>query len=163
MNWTRTWLCVAAAATVTAATGCEVGEIYWQRPGGKLGLKISPKASWRASGTAANPRAAIDGDLTTAARSSYRGGNAELTIDLGRRCLFEMIVIDHGEAQHGYARRVGVATSRNGKAYVDRYTAPGTRRVTHLMLPKPALARYVRLKVVAPGRRAWSVAEVYIQ
>ena len=87
----------------------------------------------------------------------------ELTIDLKEMVLFQMVVIDHGRDEHGYCRRVGVATSADGEAFADRHPAPGTRRLTILSLPEPVLARYVRLRVVRPGPRPWSIAEVFLQ
>ncbi len=157
------WICLGAAAGVVGGIGCVPGEIYRPFAGQTLGMKITPKDGWRASGTLPNPRAAVDGDLATLARAGRRSGNAQLTLDLRENCVFQSVIIDHGESQYGCGRRVSVATSVDGKIFVPRYAAQGTRRVTHLLLPKPVLARYVRINVLATGRRPWAVAEVYIQ
>ena len=163
MRYVTKWLCLVTAAAVIAAGGCDVSEIYRPRTDDMFGAKISPKRKWRASGSVTNPKAAIDGRLETIARASFRRAGAELTIDLGETCVFQMIIIDHGNEQTGCARRVGVATSTNGRTFKDRHAAPGARRVTHILLPKPVLARYLRLKVITPGRRPWAVGEVYLQ
>ena len=162
MKYVTKWLCLVTVV-LTAAAGCDVTEIYKPRTDETFGAKISPKKNWRASGSVTNPQAAIDGNLDTIARSSYRRAGAELTIDLQQTCVFQMIIIDHGNEQTACARRVGVSTSTNGREFKDRYASPGTRRVTHILMPKPVLARYLRLKVVTPGRRPWAVGEIYIQ
>jgi len=163
MRYVTTWLCLVTALVLIASGGCDVPRIYSQRTDQMFGAKISPKTQWRASGSVTKPAAAIDGNLDTIARSSYRLAGADLTIDLKGACVFQMIIIDHGSEQTGCARRVGVATSTDGRGFKDRYAGPGARRVTHLLLPKPVLARYVRLKVITPGRRPWAIGEIYIQ
>jgi len=40
---------------------------------------------------------------------------------------------------------------------------PGTRRVSNFMLPKTALARYIRITAIEPGAKPLAVAEVYFQ
>ena len=157
--------CLALAAAVIAcgSGGCDPPVIYRPWTGGTYGASITPRTTWRASGSIANPGNAVDDDLLTAASSGYQKAGGEIVIDLGKQCLFSLIIIDHGESQDGYARRVGVATSTAGKVYTERFTAPGSRRVTHVLLPKPTSARYVRLRVTTPGSRPWSVAEVYLQ
>ena len=163
MRYVAEFLCLVTAAALIAAAGCDVTEIYRPRTDEMFGAKISPKTKWRASGSVTNAKAAIDGNLDTIARASYRRAGAELTIDLQETCVFQMIIIDHGNEQTGCARRIGVATSTNGRRFKDRHASPGARRVTHILLPKPVLARYLRLKVITPGRRPWAVGEVYIQ
>ena len=128
---------MAAVAGILGGAGCVPGQIYSDYAGEAFGMKITPKHSWKPSGTIAN------------------------ALDLNDNCVFMSVIIDHGESQHAFARSVCVATSVDGKVFVNRYTAGGTRRVTHLLLPKPVLARYVRLQAVAPGPRPWSIAEVY--
>ncbi len=161
MKCVTRWLCLVAAAALLGA-GCTVSDIQTPWIGGKFGAKIEPKKAWTASGNVTDAPAAIDGNLTTAARSSLRPAGAVLTIDLKKACLFQVVIIDHGEAQDGCARRVSVATSTGGSRYTDRHAAAGTRRLTYLLLPKPVVARYVRLTVVTPGGRPWSVGEVFI-
>ena len=163
MKWTWNWIFIAVAAGVCGGIRCVPGNIYHQTDGQKLAMYMTPKHSWKASGTLPNAAAGIDGDLATTARAGFRAGNAQLTLDLGDNCVFQSVIIDHGEDQYGCGRRVGVATSVDGKVFVPRYSAHGTRRVTHLLLPKPIMARYVRIRVITPGRRPWAVAEVYIQ
>lgn len=164
MKSVTTYTLLAAAVFIAlGGGGCDMPVIYQPWTGGKFGADISPRAKWKVSGTLANAQAITDGDLLTAAKGAYRNRNDELIIDLGRHCVFELIIIDHGESQDGYVRRVGIATSIAGQIYTDRYQAPGTRRVTHILLPQPVGARYLRLRVLTPGRLPWSVAEVFVQ
>ena len=143
--------------------GCGASPVYYPTTGGYLGADISPKGTWSAHGSLSNAAAATDGDLSTAARSDYNYRSAAITIDLKKACLFQTVIIDHGNAEHGHCRKVALATSLDGKIFIDRYAAPGTRRITILCTPGPVLARYVRLQAVAPGPRPWSIAEVYLQ
>jgi len=111
-----------------------------------------------------NPELAADGNMSsraTTSSTSYRG--ATLTIDLGGPSLFNMVVIDHGPDEKGYAQRVGVATSLNGETYTRRAIAPGNRRVTIVCIVTPVLARYVRIEAMLPGTRAWSLAEIQLK
>lgn len=143
--------------------GCNhVGGIY-KSTTGHLGGDISPKNTWLAGGDLQNPSGAIDGDMATAARSDYDYSGATITIDLRRPCVFQTVVVDHGASEHGHASTVAVATSADGKNFVDRHVSPGKRRVTILCLPKPVLARYLRLRVTAPGVQPWNIAEIYLQ
>lgn len=163
MNRLR-WLAVVAGLLACPIAGCnQVGGIYRSTTGGYLGADITPKKSWQAKGDLHNPGAAIDDDLTTAARSDYQYLGATITVDLRRPCLFQTVILDHGAGEHGHAGKVTVATSMDGKSFLDRHVSPGKRRVTVLCLPKPVLARYVRLRVAAPGAEPWNIAEIYLQ
>ena len=162
MKWAK-WICVAAAVGIWGGLSCAPSPIYNDYAGETFGMKITPKHTWKAAGTLTNSPAAIDGNLVTVARSDNYQAAAELTVDLQGNCVFKSVIIDHGQSQHGFARKVRIATSVDGKVFVNRYTAHGTRRVTHLLLPKPVLARHVRIQVITPGERGWAVAEVYVQ
>jgi hypothetical protein len=153
------WLLAIAAA----AGGCAPAAIYTATEGGYAGIKITPKSTWSVRGSLPAPRAAIDGELATIARSDYDYTGAELIIDLKQPCMFQTVVIEHGGEDRGFCRRVAVATSLEGKLWLIRHTAPGTRRVTLVSLPQVVLARYVRLRVLQPGSRPWAVAEVFLQ
>ena len=118
---------------------------------------------WRASGDLRVPNITIDGNINTIAISPNSDGRGTLTIDLGKPCMFNMIVVEHGANEFGFARRVAVSTSLDGQAFTQRYTGHGTRRVTILCPATPMLARYVRLQAVVAGDQPWSVAEVYFQ
>jgi len=119
--------------------------------------------TWRAEGSLRNPQLAIDGNLSTAAVSEPLYAGAFLTIDLGKPCLFNMVVLDHGSDEHGHARKVALLTSMDGKSYTRQLVASGTRRVTTLSAITLILARYVRLQAAVPGDQPWSIAEVYLQ
>ena len=84
-------------------------------------------------------------------------------IDLKALCVFQTVILDHGADETEHCRLVGVATSIDGTTWVDRHSAPGTRRVTILSLPEVVIARYVRLRALAPGPAPWVIAEVYLQ
>jgi len=110
-----------------------------------------------------DPARAIDGSVNTAA-TSVAGANApSLTLDLGKAALFNMIAMDHGPDEFGFARRVVVRTSQNGRDFTKRYEAIGTRRVSSLMLVRPVVARFVRIEAAAPGAKPWSIAELHFQ
>ena len=154
---------VAAGATV-CASGCGAGAIY---SGGSMfnPPAITPKAKWAIYGDLLQIRHAIDGDTYTAAveKSYGRQKQSSFTIDLGRVCLFNTVVIDHGVDEFGYCRTVGVSSSTDGDSFKQCHSGPGTRRVTILSLPTATLARYVRVHCEVANPRPWSVAEVYLQ
>ena len=146
------------------ATGCSNSTaINLRDPARKT---ISPPSTWRIScseGDFTNIRNAIDGSARTVAlsRSSYKG--ASFTIDLGRICNFNMIILLHGPKEHGFARKVAVSTSVDGKQFQTVHAAPGTRKYTYLALLTPVNARYLRLTAVAQGARPWAISGVYLQ
>jgi len=123
---------------------------------------VSPFQDWKVTGNLQEPQKAADGSAATAA-VARRGHNAQITIDLGTACLFNMIAVNHGPDQFGFCRRLAVLTSLDGKAFDRRTVLPGTRHITVLLLPRPTLARYIRLQVVLRGSRPWSVAEIFVQ
>lgn len=159
MKGLRVLLIVALAAGI----GCDPTPIYRPTRGGYFGSSISDKKTWALSGTLDKPAAAADGNLATAARSGSRYAGAELVIDLKTNCIFQTVILDHGAAADGHARLVGVATSIDGKNWTDRYSGPGTRRVTILSMPEVVLARYLRIQALAPAQAPWAIAEVYLQ
>ena len=155
---------IAAFAPILACllAGCTNSDLYGSS--GKMPVsRVSKRRLWRASGELKRPELATDGRLDTAAISTLSYAGATLTIDLGKPSLFNLVVIDHGRNHFGFCRRVGILTSSDGKTYTQRYAAPGTRRLTTLLLPRHVLARYVRLQAIVPGDNPWSVAEVYFQ
>lgn len=157
LHW---FVALALPAVCLLSAGCE-GPIY--HPGLQyFPDAISSRDKWVASGTLTDPNKAIDGDLGTAAIAPAGYDTASLVIDLGKLCLLNMIVIDHGADEFGYCRRLAVDTSDDGVQWIRRATVPGLRRVTNVVLTSQVLARYIRLQAVQPGARAWSVAEVYL-
>ncbi len=159
-----TWRMLSAAGLAWAAMagGCGVGAIYNDPQGSMVG-SVSPRAEWAISGDLPNIRTAVDGDVNTCAVSGPAYANSQFTVDLGRPCLFNMVVVDHGPNRDGYPTRLGVLTSNDGKEFVFRHAAPGCRRATTLLMFTPVLARYVRIQALQEGRHPWSVAEVYVQ
>lgn len=148
------WLFLAVAG------GC-TSQIYsHQSP---AAVNISPYTSWAISGDLNNPRAAIDDNIITAATSNAYYTTAQITLDLGKPCVFNTVVLDHGIDRDAYARRTAVYISMDGRNFQYQYAVPGTRRITVLNWVTPVMARYVRVQAVTPGDRPWSIAEVYIQ
>lgn len=148
---------------LASLAGCDGVSAVYTPTGGHLGAHISARNTWTASGDLFDAARAIDGDLLTVAASDHAYAGAELTIDLKQPCIFQTIILEHGRARNGFCRTVRASTSLDGKLFVDRYTGAGTRRVTHLLLAQPVLARYIRLRAEAPGDEPWSIAEVYLQ
>ena len=134
--------------------------------GGETGLaaSISAKAKWRAYGDFRNGQYAVDGNVHSSAITGPSYDNAKLTIDLGRRCLFNMIIIDQGpDDELGFCRRVAVQISNDGVTFGQIYVASGTRRITYCPLITPTMARFIRLVAIVPGDKPWSIAEIYME
>ena len=164
---TKDWLPGPFASVLLFACvlsgGC-APTIYSDAEVGKTAASISAKSTWRAFGDFRDPQKAVDGNLDTAATTAASYDNAKLTIDLGKRCLFNMIIIDHGPGnENAFCRRVGVQVSYDGVTFRQVYATSGTRRITYCTLITPTRARYVRLAAIVPGDRPWSIAEVYLQ
>ncbi len=154
------WTCLLGAGVVT---GCGPSGPIYRDAGGIIPSSVTPKANWVASGDPQRPAAAIDGDVTTAAATTGSYVGQALTIDLTKACLFQMVVVEHGSQEQGFAGSVEVAVSTDGQSFQTEYTVPGTRRVTIICLPQPTLARYIRLRVLRPGPAPWHLAEIYIR
>jgi len=142
--------------------GCDGSATY--RAEGPLALagQVSPKAEWKATGTLVDLPKAFDGDLSTAAIARTRSSN-EITIDLGRVCMFNLVAIHHGDREHAHCRRLAILVSLDGKEYKFCASGPGKRKVTNIFLGKYVLARYLRIQALIPGDEPWAVAEVYLQ
>ena len=157
-----------ALVLIAASGGCEPAPIYGPDAKRQTIGSVTARSLWSASGNLDNPALAFDGNLGTAAVAQAGSNPPSLTIDLGQVCMFNFIAIDHGADQLGYARRVQIDTSIDGRTFTARIVGPGTRRVSDFLLqtpahPNPVLARYVRITAVESGQRPWSVAEVYLQ
>lgn len=148
------------AAPVALTSGC--GDAFQHGRHGPAAA-VSPHSDWKISGNLSGLEKAADGNAGTAAVGDVRSPNARVEIDLGKACLFNMVIIEHGPEQFGFCRRVAVLTSLDGKQFHRRVVLPGTRHVTILYLGRPVLARHVRLEAVSPGSQAWSVAEVLLR
>lgn len=150
-------------ALIAMGGGCEPGPIYGPgAPRISIGT-ITNRQSWTAKGNMEKPGLATDGNINTIAVGRAGSIPAWLTIDLGQACTFNFVAIDHGRDELGYARRVEVAVSVDGRTFTPQATGPGTRRVSNYLLNSPVLARYVRITAVQPGAKPWAVAEVYLQ
>ncbi len=151
------------AVTAMVVGGCVPSGIY--TPDGRTSpaAAISKRSQWNVFGDLREPHLAADGLVRTAAVSGNPYDGAMLTIDLGKACLFNMVVIDHGADEYGFPRRLDLLTSMDGQSFRHRWSGPGMRRVTNICPFTPIFARYIRFRVTIPGDRPWSVAEVYVQ
>ena len=157
-------LATVLAGCVLLGSGCgPTGNLYLHRGAKPPAAAISDPRTWHLSGAVRDVQLAVDGDRSTAAIGTVIDKNTSITIDLRKACLFNAVFIHHGSMTDGYCGRVAVLTSLDGRAFTPRLEAPGTPQVTSLLIIKPVLARYVRLKPLRPGPGAWSVAEVYLQ
>jgi hypothetical protein len=125
--------------------------------------KVSPLAEWTVSGSMPDPGRAADDNLRSYVQVPAGSDQGQLTIDLGKACLFNVVVLEHGPTQQGHARRVMVLTSLDGREYTSRAQVPGTPRRTFIAILTPTLARYVQIRAVPAENRPWIVAEVYLQ
>lgn len=161
-NWCGWALLIFCAASLTSCTSVspiyEDSNIHSGRD-----FVLTPKSTWTATGTIPSPSKAIDGRVDTAAVAPTDYTGKFITIDLKKACTLDMIAMDHGSAVDGYPRLVEVAISMDGTDFQPVYNEYGTRRITTLLLPRPVLARYVRLRAVRAGIQPWSIAEINIQ
>jgi len=157
---TLLFTCLGVLAAFAASCN---GPIYHHRRSYSPAAAVPDRQKWRITGDLRDPQKAADGNISTAALSQRNYDSAYITIDLGKVSMFNMVIVDHGNEEFGFCRRLAVDTSLDGKSFTFQYAAPGTRRVTLLVLPKPVLARYVRLRTIVPGVRRLSVAEVYLR
>ncbi len=127
---------------------------------------LPAQSNWKitsSGGRFLNLRGAIDGNPTTMAISGRRYRNTSVTVDLGRRCLLNVIALRHGLLEHGFARKVSLSTSLDGKNFTKQYQCAGTRKVTYIPVLTPITARYIRITAVSPGSEPWAISEIYMQ
>ncbi len=161
MRWTL--ISVIIVSAMGGSLGCDPGRIYTSNGGNSPAAEITDRVEWTATGTVALAEHAIDGVITTAAVSRESNGGGSITIDLGRPCQFNLVILDHGRQEWAFARETVLLTSVDGKNYRRQWTAPGNRRVTSLCMFSPVLARYIRIQAFVPGDEPWTVAEIYVQ
>ncbi len=153
-----------ATALVAMAAGCDGANGY---PEGQHqpAADVTLRTRWTAHEVVniVNAERAFDGNPSAAATTTRGYQGATLTIDLGKISQFNMIVLYHGAKEMGFARRVSVSISIDGKNFRKRFDGPGTRRVSIFSLVAPSLARYVRLEVTQPGTEPWSIGEIYVR
>jgi len=159
------------AVLLGGAIGCDSTQSY-NESNKQAASAITPRAGWTISSSSdvLNPELALDGNVSTAAQSGTNQQGAWVTIDLGKTCLFNTVIVDHGTSEQSYAGRVAIYTSTDGENFTYRFTGPGNRRVSLFSLVTPVLGRYVRLEVVKPQggnyeptSRTWALAEIYLR
>ena len=156
----RTVVLMMALAGLLA--GC-AGEQIIDRGGPGPNAVVTDRSRWVLSGDFADPARAADDNVSTVAVSG-EGPASFLQIDLGKVCVFNLIIVDHGpDRAMDVPGRIAVQMSSDGKTWTTEHVAPGTRRITYIPLVGPRLARYVRLQTQTPGPGPWTVAEVYFQ
>jgi hypothetical protein len=162
MHVKKTWLFYLILAVGTAGCSGSAG-FDLNKPARNT---ISPPSKWKITcpeGDFTNIGNAIDGSSRTMAISKANYNGASFTIDLGRICNFNMIVILHGSKERNFPKKIVVSTSVDGKQFMNVHTAPGTRKYTYLALLTPVNARYLRLTAVAQGAKPWAISGVYLQ
>jgi hypothetical protein len=124
---------------------------------------MAPRGQWRvaASSGMQNAAAALDGNMMTFATTAERYRTASITVDFGRPCFFNMIVLRHGAKEFGFARKVSLSVSMDGKTFTPVQTVLGTRKITYMLMFSSTTARYIRLTAEQPGSSAWAIGELY--
>ena len=151
--WTRLGMTLIAA-TVVFLGGCATNIVD---------STVSNKGNWRLSGDFRDVARAADGDIGTAA-SSGDNSTASIMIDLGKPCMFNTIILDHGpDHERNFPNRISVVTSYDGRFWTNVYVVQGTRRITYIPLLTPTLARYIRLQTLVKNDEPWTIAEIYLQ
>ena len=153
---------VALATVLTVSVGCTPG---YNEHNKQAASDIAPRVEWTITGSPSmsNLPLALDGNMSTAATSGSNQSGAWVALDLGRVCLFNTVIVEHGLADEGFAGRVAVHTSMDGTNFTYRFTGPGNRGISYFSLVTPVLARYVRLEVSQPGAHVWSLAELNLR
>ena len=128
-----------------------------------LASAVTSRSEWRVSGDLREIVRAVDGQRGSAARAENGRSNTQITIDLGKTCLFNLVVVDHGPNEHGFCGRVALLTSLDGRSFTRRTVIQGTRRVTIFSLVTPTLGRHIRLQAIEAGSEPWSIGEIYVQ
>jgi len=160
----QTIFAIVLIGCVAFGSGCGItGNQYYHDGRRASASSISPPPSWRLSGRVPNVTLAVDNDRSTASVSSLVRSDTEITIDLQKACVFNTVHVHHGSMEDGYCARVAVLTSLDGVNFTLQQEVPGTKVVTTLMIIRPILARYVKVKALRQGPGAWSVAEIYLQ
>jgi len=146
------------------AGGCDPNFNY-DGPRAQPGAMAS-QTEWKVTGTPGQfsfLSFAHDGNAMTVCQSKGYSRGTAITIDFSRPCMFNMIAIQHGPFEFGYAKEVAVEISNDGKNFTRIFNGEGTRKITYLCILSPVKARYVRLVAIRPGIDKWSIAEIYFQ
>ncbi|MFW5841538.1 MAG: discoidin domain-containing protein [Planctomycetota bacterium] len=125
--------------------------------------EVSPMEQWRVAGSMPDVTRAVDGNLQTYAAAAKGSGQAMLTIDLSKPCLFNLMVIEHGPVEQGHARRLTLLTSPDGETFTPQMQVEGTPKRTYVAILTPTLARFVRIQAEVDDNRPWTIAEIYFQ
>lgn len=157
------WWTYLAMLMGLALAGCGSNTSSYGNPATVESGGIPDHSAWTVLDTLPNASAAIDGNPSTFAISEPSKRSPLLVIDLGKACIVQAIFIEHGRFEKGHAPWVRVSTSIDGRRFTAQYEAPGTRRVTTLVFPKPALARFVRIEASGLHYRPWAIAELIVQ
>ncbi len=162
MSKISTTVCCVVAIVVFQTAGCSSK----LNVGKSARDTISAPEKWKISsdgGSFTNLKAAIDDTIDTMAVSGGNYRNTSFALDLGKPCVFNMIVLFHGKKEFGFAGKLLVSTSNDGKKYKNIHTAPGTRDRTYLLLMTPVNARYLRITALEAGSRPWSIGGIVLR
>jgi F5/8 type C domain/Bacterial Ig domain len=118
-------------------------------------------SSGSATGTASNAKDGDSGSRWTTFQTQAPG--QRFTIDLGKREIFQRIILRCEGDPNDYPRIYTVRGSHNGVNYVNLITGAGTPSVTDIQLLEPATYRYIDiLQSGSSGNNWWSIHELDI-
>ncbi len=150
-------VCLVAGVSL----GCEGS--YQGAKGRLVASAVTARVRWSVASNMRNPAAAVDGRSGTYAEAILGAGTPQMTLDLGKASLFNLIVLEHGSDGEHFPGRIELTTSLDGESFVPAAVVPGTRRVTSICLVRPVLARYLRFRLLERGPEPLRIAEFYLQ
>jgi hypothetical protein len=156
---------ISVCVLVACMMGCDVELASSNQT---LSGAMTRRKQWTLVGSGAkfvNLPAALDENPRTMARTQARAfRNASVTVDLGQSCVFNLVILYHGDEPMGFPSQVSVATSSDGITFKEQASVPGTRKVTYILLEHWTRSRYVRITADRAARkRPWSLSELYIR
>jgi hypothetical protein len=156
---------ISACILVACIMGCDVDLASSNQT---LSGAMTRRKQWTIVGSGAkfaNLPAALDENPRTMARtqaSAYR--DASVTVDLGQSCVFNLVILYHGDEPMGFPNQVSVATSSDGITFKEQASVPGTRKVTYILFQHWTRSRYVRITADRAARKKpWCLSELYIR
>ena len=154
-------MCVLVACMM----GCD---LELASPNQTLSGAMTRRKQWTITGSGAefvNLKAALDENPRTMARTKTSTfSDASVTIDLGQSCVFNLVILYHGDEERGFSKQVSVATSSDGITFKPQAVVPGTRKVTYILLEHWKRSRYVRITANRSAQnKPWCLSELYIR
>jgi hypothetical protein len=156
---------ISVCVLVACMMGCDVELASSSQT---LSGAMTRRKQWTISGSGAefiNLKAALDENPRTMARTkTSKFSDASITIDLGQSCVFNLVILYHGDEPLGFPKQVSVSTSSDGVTFEQQAIVPGTRKVTYILLEHWKRSRYVRITADrAAQRKPWCLSELYVR